>query len=509
MNAVALDLTPVVDTLLERPFDRPTLDKVYAAVEGHPHAYATALRCAAKRTEDSLAAGYWLTEAARIHESVDDLGGAIALLSRARDCDPGNPRTRELLAASMTRLAVHVGLDFTFTNVLPQVEAAPGVADDGRRVPRESGLRPPPLDRSRDTLPDLFGIDAEESRRTGELVERAVAVSAPPVAIVDPPAVDHEPVSSEEAPKTLDSAPVVFALQNVRRVETLLPPVDPEGVPPRAVPSKPEDEPVLRAIADIAMSTRRSSELARPPERLRARKRAVVAAPPESELAPPPERPRARKRAVVAAPPVEVYADPVTRRTERPAGDGLVAELFEALHGFHFLDEVRDGAAFLARVLEENMRPATVLVHVYDINSRHFVVVSATGGRAAALVDYATPEEEPFVVEIMKEDEATLVLQPGDDPRLSRGRWLLVEPQRSVLCAPATIEGRFLGLVELIDPLDGSEFDEDDRNALTYAASAFARFLDRRGIVLSEEDEQGSEGPSGVPTGRFEAAPVA
>jgi hypothetical protein len=113
-----LDLTPVVDTLLERPFDRPTLDKVYSLVEGHPHAYATALRCAAKRTEDSLAAGYWLTEAARIHESVDDLGGAIALLSRARDCDPGNPRTRELLAACMTRLpAASMGCPkFTLTD---------------------------------------------------------------------------------------------------------------------------------------------------------------------------------------------------------------------------------------------------------------------------------------------------------------------------------------------------------------------------------------------------------
>jgi GAF domain-containing protein len=184
----------------------------------------------------------------------------------------------------------------------------------------------------------------------------------------------------------------------------------------------------------------------------------------------------------------DVYGDPATRATERPVGERLVGELFEALHGFHFLEDVREGAAFLGRVLEEKMRPATVLVHVYDINSGHFVVMSASGARSAALVDYATPEDEPFVVEIMNEDEATLVLQPGDDPRLSRGRWLLVEPRTSVLCAPVAIESRYLGLVELIDPLDGSEFDEDDRNALTYAASAFAKFLDRRGIVLSEDE---------------------
>jgi len=34
---------------------------------------------------------------------------------------------------------------------------------------------------------------------------------------------------------------------------------------------------------------------------------------------------------------------------------------------------------------EEKMRPATVLVHVYDINSGHFVVMSASGSRGVAL----------------------------------------------------------------------------------------------------------------------------
>jgi hypothetical protein len=493
MNAVALDLTPVVDLLLEQPFDRPTLDKVYAAVEGHPHAYATALRCAAKRTEDSLAAAYWLTEAARVHESTDDLGGSIALLARARDCDPENPRTRELLAACMTRLAVRVGLGFTFSSE-SEVEAAPRFRDT-RPPPRESGLRPPALDPRRDTLPDLFGMDSEESRRSSVPTPRAVAVAPPLVDTATGPVVDGEEAPKEEpgpdsdaAPRTLDSNPVVFPLRVARRVETLLPPVDPE-VSPMVGPSAREDEPVLRAIADIAMSTRRSCELAPPPPELHSPKPAR-------------RQGRVAERAAPEAVPDDVYGEPTTRRTERPAGDILVGELFETLHGFHFLDDVREGAAFLGRVLEEKMRPATVLVHVYDINSRHFVVMCATGGRAAALVDYATAEEEPFVAEIMKEDEATLVLQPGDDPRLSRGRWLLVEPERSVLCAPAVVEGRFLGLVELIDPLDGSEFDEDDRNALTYAASAFAKFLDRRGIVLSEEEEEPDFHPSSaVPLG--------
>ena len=47
--------------------------------------------------------------AARVHESVDDLGGAIALLTRAWDCDPDRTLTRELIAALLGRVAMRVG----------------------------------------------------------------------------------------------------------------------------------------------------------------------------------------------------------------------------------------------------------------------------------------------------------------------------------------------------------------------------------------------------------------
>src|SRR5882672_8753688 len=154
MAQVAVDLTPVVSSLLDRPFDQPSLDRAYAAVGGHPQAYATALRCAAKKTSDTLAAAYWFAEAARVHEDMDDLGGAIALLWRALECDRANPLPRELLAAAMARLSMRAGIGFAFT---------PGAASDSDGAvsgPIVTGLRPPSTEkRSRDTLPDLFGSD--------------------------------------------------------------------------------------------------------------------------------------------------------------------------------------------------------------------------------------------------------------------------------------------------------------------------------------------------------------
>ncbi len=463
MAAVALDLTPVVDALMERPFDRPALDRAYTAVSGNPQAYATALRCAAKRTGDSLAAAYWFAEAARIHETVDDLGGAIALLARAWECDPKSDQTRELLAACMARLAMRAKIGFSFSTRDEKVEERAAARSPETSMPPppiETGLRPPSRERHRDTLPDLFGMDGPSSIPSVRLGERrlVLADSHPGVANID----DDE----EELEELRDSdVSSVFRSEAGARVEPMLPPRDATerlGTMVRAAPVL--DEPVLRAVAEIAMPTQRTRERSS-----------------ANETGP------ASAAAVIRASKDDVYGEVREPRTDRPAGDRLVGSLFEALHTLHFLEDVREAASFLCGVLEEKMRPATILVHVYDINSGHFLLVGAHGNRASALLDYATPEADPFVAEIMREDEATLVLEPATDPRLARGRWLLVEPQRSVVCAPVSVEGRYLGLIEIADPVDGPEFTEDDRNALTYAASAFARFLDKRGVVLSEE----------------------
>jgi GAF domain-containing protein len=190
----------------------------------------------------------------------------------------------------------------------------------------------------------------------------------------------------------------------------------------------------------------------------------------------------------------DVYAEPEAPPTVRPAGDRLVGGLFEALHALHFLEDVREGAMFLGRTLSEKMRAATTLVHLYDINSGHFLVVSAEGSRAVALADYPTPEDDDYVTEVMKSEDSTLVQDPETDARFRRGRWALAEPKRSVLSAPVASEGRKLGLIEMADPADGGEFTADDRNAVMYAASAFGQFLRRRGLVLSDEPERSSPG---------------
>lgn len=477
MARVAVDLSPVVTSLLERPFDRPSLDRAYAAVGGHPQAYATALRCAAKKAPDSLAAAYWFAEAARIHETMDDLGGAIALLWRAHECDRKNPVPREHLAATMVRLAMRAGLGFTFTAESRPPPLTNSLEQKLEPAPVDTGLRPSPFESHfRDTVPEVFGSDGDEAE--DEAVDRPARVptlrATLPSAVLRPA---NLPRGTELAGGS--SALVALAEEDAeleeleeedlrRRVEQLLPP--PKDVSAESgvvqLSRTPSGEPVLRALEEAEPA--RASE----------------------EKAPSPVDPTAGE-----GHDSDVYAtDDEVPPTLRPAGDRLVGGVFEVLHGLHFIADVRHGASFVCRTLSEKMRASSTLVHLYDINSGHFLIVSADGNRAAALSDYATNEDDPLILQVMKSDDALLVQDPANDPRFGRGRWALAEPKRSVLCAPIASEGRPLGLIELADP-EGGVFTEDDKNAVMYAASALSRFLTRRGLVLSDEPERSSPGP--------------
>lgn len=172
-----------------------------------------------------------------------------------------------------------------------------------------------------------------------------------------------------------------------------------------------------------------------------------------------------------------------------------MGELFEALHDLHFSPGVHAGTDYIAALVAEKTGARVALVHLYDINRGEFVVASAIGARADALLDWSTPEEDPIVAEALANVEAIGISDPEADARLRRDRWALIEPRRSVICAPVLREGRYLGLIEVVDPIDGDEFTETDRNAMTYVAGALATFLSERGIVLSEPSMTGMARP--------------
>jgi GAF domain-containing protein len=66
-------------------------------------------------------------------------------------------------------------------------------------------------------------------------------------------------------------------------------------------------------------------------------------------------------------------------------------------------------------------------------------------------------------------------------------RYAIIGGARSLIIAPVMDSGRFLGAIELVNPLDGQPFTESDGNAVTYIAEQFAEFVANRGVVTDPE----------------------
>src|SRR5207244_12337611 len=72
----------------------------------------------------------------------------------------------------------------------------------------------------------------------------------------------------------------------------------------------------------------------------------------------------------------------------------------------------------------------------------------------------------------------------GNAAAASADRYKQLGGARSLICAPIMQAGRALGALEIINPLDGMPFTEDEGNAMTYIAEQYAEYLGSRGIVL-------------------------
>ena len=58
---------------------------------------------------------------------------------------------------------------------------------------------------------------------------------------------------------------------------------------------------------------------------------------------------------------------------------------------------------------------------------------------------------------------------------------------KSVLCAPVQVSGRYLGLIELANPVDGQPYTDGDGHALSYIGEQFAEFVAAQGVVIDPD----------------------
>ena len=178
----------------------------------------------------------------------------------------------------------------------------------------------------------------------------------------------------------------------------------------------------------------------------------------------------------------------IASESRRRAGEDLIGELFEIMHELHFARDVAEGSQFVLSVLDELLPCEGVLIHVFDINTGHFVVVRAKGPNDTAVLLQRMSDQDPLVRSVMRSSHALSVKNAASDPRFTGSRWqaLGVVP-RAALCGGVQLSGRYLGLIEVANPHGDVPFHQSELNALDYICEQFAAFLSKKPIVLSAD----------------------
>ncbi len=271
----------------------------------------------------------------------------------------------------------------------------------------------------------------------------------------------------------------------VVRISSSAPPVAPAAVAPAAVAPAADVAPAT--VATVIAAARAVETPAPVP--------LVVATTPTSLQAPD----VARSDPQAAAIPLtreKMPSQPSSARASRPrlaavrrrAGEDLIGELFETMHDLHFMRGVADGAEFMLAAVESIVPCEGVLIHVFDINTRQFVVVRAKGPGTMQVLLHRTPDTEAFFNAVMRRPGSVAIHDIAQDPRVLGPRWdtLGVKPTRA-LCGPVRQGGRYLGLLEVVNPLGDAPFHQTEQNAIDYVCEQFAEFLVNRPIVLDAE----------------------
>ena len=201
---------------------------------------------------------------------------------------------------------------------------------------------------------------------------------------------------------------------------------------------------------------------------------AVAPIPPTKKSSPPDGRPR-----FITTP------APTKARATMASLDEIVVQLFESMFDLNFLDNSVDGARFCLALALEKFPSRVGYAHLFDINTRQFVVACAHGPGAPATLGQRHDGEDPTLAAAMRAERA-VIFGPAHAAS-APARYAPGGTIKSAVVAPVIHDGRFLGALELVNPCDDEPFRERERDALTYIAERFAEFVASRGVIVSAE----------------------
>jgi hypothetical protein len=97
-------------------------------------------------------------------------------------------------------------------------------------------------------------------------------------------------------------------------------------------------------------------------------------------------------------------------------------------------------------------------------------------------------DQDPLVKSVMRSPRALSIKEVTHDPRVNASRWQAVGVAPTAALFGAVQQGgRYLGLIELVNPQGGTPFHLTELNALDYICEQFAEFLSKKPIVLTAD----------------------
>lgn len=158
------------------------------------------------------------------------------------------------------------------------------------------------------------------------------------------------------------------------------------------------------------------------------------------------------------------------------------------MHELHFMIDLPAGAEYVLRALTSVFACEAILVHVHDIDQKEFVVVRASGPNPERVLLLRSPDTEPLFREALRRTRTLVVADAAADGRYQAERWQKLGVQvRRALCGPVQLGGRYLGIIELVNPAGDDPFYDSEVNALDYVCEQFADFVANRPVVLDHD----------------------
>lgn len=162
------------------------------------------------------------------------------------------------------------------------------------------------------------------------------------------------------------------------------------------------------------------------------------------------------------------------------------------MHDLHFLRDALDGGQFCLALATEVLPARAAIIHFFDVEKREWIIACTRGKDTSRILTLRTPESDELLRDAARKRRA--LVAPNGTPSTAQ-RYQSLGGARSMIIAPIMQAGRALGAIEIINPLDGMPFTEDEGNAMTYIAEQYAEYLGSRGIVVDSQRIQNAAAP--------------